>query len=165
MDGKSIVEITIIMITLKNDEASKQIEAIRSVIAFLGEDKETYIECLTESVKIKENATIHLLSILESHVLPLMNHGLSVVSVAKIAESVCEEITTQCAMMELYAHYLAMATRNDDVEQRYSSISKRITENVNRLLYDIRQKVLQAIYYPEMMEFAEGADLVANLKK
>lgn len=141
-----------------------QLEAVRSIIAFFSEDQETYIKCLTELVKIKKMATDNLLSILENQILPLMNHGLSVVSVAKIAESVCEEITTQSSMMELYAHHLAMATRNDDIEEAYSTISKRITDNGNKLLSDIRQKVLQAIYDPETMEFAEGADIVANLK-
>ena len=164
MDGNEIIGSQTIMIIIKNN-TSMQLEAVQSIISYFAEDQETYINCLTESVKIKENASKYLLYFLETQLLPLMNHGLSVVSVASIAEVVSEEITSQCSMMELYAHHLAMATRNDDIEEAYSTISKRIYDNVYEMLSDIRQKVQQAINDPETMEYAEGADMVANLKK
>lgn len=145
-----------------DDVRTRQMQAINDVISFLEDDQDTTIGCLTESVKMKERAARHLLDLLENQALPLQHHGISVVSVANIAEAISSEVALQSAMMELYAHQLALAAHTPDILRAYQTISKRLTDKSDSLLAPIREKVGMAVSDKEIMEFAEGADVVQN---
>lgn len=153
------------MQTYSNDIQRKQLEGVKDVIKFLNDDnsQDGIIECLVESLRIKERAARKLLDFLKHQVIPLYYQGLSVVSVGAICEAVSSEVTQQAAMMELYAHHLARVTHTPDIRRAYEAISLQLTAKADDLLTSIREKVENAVSDPETMAYAEGADVVANL--
>ena len=150
------------MNTFTDNIKNQQMQAVSDIISFLEDEQETTIGCLTESVKMKEEAAKHLLDLLENQALPLQYQGISVISVACIAEAISNEVSLQAAMMELYAHHLSQATHTPDILRAYQTISVRLTDKADSLLAPIRKKVEMAVNYAEIMEFAEGADVVRN---
>lgn len=155
------------MLTYTNNIQELQIKAVQSVIDFLKADDnpDSIINCLTESLQMKKKALCCLLDCLENQALPLQHHGISIISVACIAESIYSEVTLQASMMELYAHHLSLTTHTPDILRAYQTISKHMTDKADSLLAPIRDKVNMAVNDAEIMEFAEGADVVTNLKR
>ena len=112
---------------------------------------------------MKEKAARFVLEELESMVTRFTSKGVSLVSLAAIAEAYKQAIEAYTSQMQVFANELAGLTQNADMRNGYSYISERLITHAEDLIKPLKESREKAMSDADSMVFAEIYETWHNL--